>query len=63
MSRSSDEQRIAALEEALLEYVGLYGLTDLAKKAFQVGAAAPTEGAARDKPEPPNIGKPDRSIE
>lgn len=35
VSNSNDEKRIAALEEALLEYVGLYGLSELAKRAFQ----------------------------
>jgi hypothetical protein len=42
--KSSDEQRIVALEEALLEYVGKYGLTNLAQKAFQIGQRSEQRG-------------------
>lgn len=36
MPKSLEGRRIEALEAALLEYVGRYGLTELAKKAFTV---------------------------
>jgi hypothetical protein len=51
MPKSLEEQRIEALEEALLEYVGRYGPTDLAKRAFSFTAltkvVAPT-GHSKD---------------
>jgi hypothetical protein len=34
MSEGVSEKRIAALEAALLDYIGRYGLTDLARRAF-----------------------------
>jgi hypothetical protein len=40
MPKSLEERRIEAREEALLEYVGLYGATDLAKRAFSITAPA-----------------------
>jgi hypothetical protein len=47
MPRSLEERRIEALEEALLEYVGRYGPTKLAKRAFSLTAktkvVAPTK--------------------
>lgn len=36
--QSLDEQRIEALQEALIEYVGRYGLTELAIRAFRICA-------------------------
>lgn len=43
MSKTADQTRIEALEEALLEYVARYGPTELAKRAFRIG-----EGSMRD---------------
>lgn len=36
--QSLDEKRIEALQEALIEYVGRYGLTELAIRAFKICA-------------------------
>jgi hypothetical protein len=35
MSDNALEMRIIALEDALLEYIGRYGATDLARRAFR----------------------------
>jgi hypothetical protein len=40
VQKSIEERRIEALEEALLEYIGRYGPTELAMKAIQMGATA-----------------------
>lgn len=47
MPKSFEEIRIEALEEALLEYIGRYGISDLAKAAFNV--AAPSNTTSTEK--------------
>jgi hypothetical protein len=55
MPKSVEERRIEALEEALLEYVGRYGPTKLAKKAFSI--SAPSKVIAPRKPPKHSEGK------
>lgn len=40
MQQDEDEQRLSDLETALLEYVGLYGLSDKARRVLSVKLAA-----------------------
>jgi hypothetical protein len=48
MPKSLEQRRIEALEETLLEYVGLYDPTELAKRAFSI--SAPSKIIAPQKP-------------
>lgn len=56
---SLEEQRIEALQEALLEYVGRYGLTELAIRAFKICATDETSVGEQKRNDRTDFGPPD----
>lgn len=44
-NRQNDLDRVELLEAALLEFVGMYGLTEMARRALTIPKAAPKKSS------------------